>query len=37
VESNRAVLHTGQEAKSLTLERVKEIIEKGEQNDTFTS
>jgi hypothetical protein len=37
VESNRAVLHTGQEAKSLTLERVKEMIEKGEQNDTFTS
>jgi hypothetical protein len=30
VEANRAVLHAGQEAKSLTLERVKEIIERGE-------
>jgi hypothetical protein len=29
VEANRAVLHTGAEAHSLTLERVKEIVERS--------
>jgi hypothetical protein len=37
VEANRAVLHSGQETNSLTMEQVKEIVEKEIDNGTLTT